>query len=61
MPAGVHVKTQLNVRVSDEAHAIISAMQQELGISQSAVLEMLLRAAARDKGWKLRELIERYG
>ena len=56
---GVHLKRQLNVRVSDEAHAILGKLCEHLGVSQAAALEMILRDRARDEGWRLRDLLER--
>jgi hypothetical protein len=43
-----HLKAQLNVRVSDEAHIILAELQLRLGnLSKPETLEVLLREAAR--------------
>lgn len=57
---GVHSKRQLNVRVSDEAHAILAKLCEHLGVSQAAALEFVLREKARSEGWRLRDLVDRY-
>lgn len=61
MPAGVHIKAQLNTRVSEEAHALIRLFQDRFGLSQSGVIEMLLREKARADKISLRDAMERYG
>jgi antitoxin component of RelBE/YafQ-DinJ toxin-antitoxin module len=41
---------QVNVRISDLGKNIMSALQDHYGISQAAVVEMLLRDKAREVG-----------
>lgn len=61
MPAGVHLKPQLNVRISEEARALLFALQIDLGdVGQAAALEVLLREAARERGIKLSDALKRY-
>ena len=44
---------QVNVRISDLGKSLLYALQDYHGVSQAAVIEMLLRKAARDIGWDL--------
>jgi hypothetical protein len=55
-----HLKDQLNVRVSDTAHAIIRELCRHHGITQSAVIEMLTRSAAREYGFSIPDVTEQY-
>jgi hypothetical protein len=57
MPGGLSVRDQVNVRLSDEAIAILYALQDHYGISQSAVFEILLREKARAEGIKPNPLV----
>lgn len=41
---------QLNVRCSEVARWILEELQEHLGLSQSSILEMLLREEARRRG-----------
>jgi hypothetical protein len=50
MPGIESVKDQVNVRLSDNAIAILHALTEYYGISQAAVFEMLLRDKARAEG-----------
>jgi antitoxin component of RelBE/YafQ-DinJ toxin-antitoxin module len=50
-------RDQINVRASDEAVSILYALQDRWGISQAAIIEMLLRKAARDEGLEVNELV----
>jgi hypothetical protein len=46
-----HLKSQLNVRVSDDAHIILAELQERLGnLSKAEALEVLLHAAGREHG-----------
>jgi hypothetical protein len=45
-----HTKEQLNVRVSEDAHKALAALQKLHGLSQAGVIEMLLRREARKEG-----------
>lgn len=56
MPAGVHLQRQLNVRVSDDAHAVVRFYSAYWGLSQSETLERLLREYARADGRKLKDM-----
>ena len=47
---------QTNVRLSVEARAALQALAERLGVSASAVVEMLLRDKARKEGLKIRGL-----
>lgn len=46
-PERVHTRDQVNVRISDDAIAILYALQDYYGISQAALFEILLRDKAR--------------
>ncbi len=48
-----HLKRPLCVRVSDEAHAIVKALQLDERISQAAIVEVMLRKEARARGYRL--------
>lgn len=60
MTAGEHLKDQLNVRISDEAHAALRALAERQGLTQAGVLEVLLRNAARESDLPLARLTEQY-
>jgi hypothetical protein len=47
MPGGQSLRDQVNVRLSDEAITTLYALQDHLGISQSAIFEMLIREKGR--------------
>jgi hypothetical protein len=49
-PDGKGRKDQINVRASEEATQIMAALQDYWGISQAAIIEMLLRDKARELG-----------
>jgi hypothetical protein len=49
-PGGESSRDQVNVRLSDDAVAILYALQDHYGVSQAAVFEMLLRDRARTEG-----------
>lgn len=55
-----HLKDQLNVRVSDEAHAVIRELAKYHGLTQAGVLEMVLREIARDRGMNLARITKQY-
>lgn len=60
MPQGIHLKHQLNVRVSEEAHAIVRELQLHYGLTQAGVLELVLRETARERGFKMTELLRKH-
>ena len=49
-------KTQTNIYLSDEAREALQALAERDGVSQSAVVEMLLREKARKEGLKVKGL-----
>jgi len=49
-------KPQTNVRLSDEARDALNALAKRLGVSASAVVEMLVRDRARKEGLKIKGL-----
>jgi antitoxin component of RelBE/YafQ-DinJ toxin-antitoxin module len=49
-------KPQTNVRLSDEAREALQALANRLGVSASAVVEMLIREKARKEGLKVKGL-----
>lgn len=51
MPTGKNRKDQLNVRISDEGFNILYALQDYFGLSQSGVIELILREKAREIGF----------
>lgn len=55
-----HTKDQLNVRVSDEAHAIIRELAAFHGLTQAGVIEMVMRDVARDRGFNVAKLVRHY-
>ena len=50
-------RDQINVRASDEAVAILYALQDHWGISQAAIIEMLLRKASREEKLEMNSLM----
>lgn len=60
MPAGMHLQRQLNVRVSDEAHAVVRFYSDYWHISQADALERILREYARADGHKIVDLVKHY-
>lgn len=56
MPAGIHLKRQLNVRLSEEAHSLIRFFSDTQQLSQAQVLEVALREYARGRGVKISEV-----
>lgn len=53
MPGGRSIKKQFNARLSDEGFALMQYLQSHYGISQGAVLEILLREKADGMNLKL--------
>lgn len=41
---------QLNFRITDEGKRILYALQDHFGLTQSGVMEMILRRVAREEG-----------
>ena len=60
MPAGVHLKEQKNMRLSPEARAILRYSADYWGLSETAVVEKMLREEAHRKGWNVKELMHRF-
>jgi deferrochelatase/peroxidase EfeB len=60
MPAGVHIKSQLNVRVSEEAHALIRHYCDTMHVTQAKVIEFVLRERARQDGLRIRDVMASY-
>lgn len=54
MPGGRSIKKQFNARLSDEGFALIQHLQGYYGISQGAVLEILLREKASELNLKVK-------
>jgi hypothetical protein len=50
-----HLKPQTNVRLSEEARALLEAFREHWGISASGVVELLLREESRRRGWRVRK------
>jgi len=55
-PLAVSNKTQTNIYLSDEAREALQALATRDGVSQSAVVEMLIREKARKEGLKVKGL-----
>jgi hypothetical protein len=53
-------RSQLNVRLDDEGHAILHALTGHLGLTQAGVLEVLLRDAARTYRLPVARLVADY-
>jgi hypothetical protein len=51
-----HKNPQTNVRLSEEAREALTALADRQGISQTAVVEQLIRDEARSKGLKIKGL-----
>ena len=49
-------KTQTNIYLSDEAREALKALAERAGVSQSAVVEQLVRKEARKEGLKIKGL-----
>lgn len=57
MAGGQSGRDQINVRLSDDAVAILYALQDHFGISQAALFEMMLREKARAERLNVNELV----